>query len=524
MTPSNAAPEPLRNDRSVFLILIALYVVILFPILRANRYYNDDLKRALIGRTGWDSTGRPLTTLLMKLLQCYDHALVDISPLTQFGAIAILAWLGVLVGRRYFVGSPGMVALAAFPLGAQPFFLENLSYKFDALSMSLAMLLALTPIVALKNDRLGWWLGILSLFVCLNFYQPAINAYLVFVLLDIVLAQLRGDAPREVMRQAGSRALQVGVAMLVYQLVVGIHVNGWVKQNSETIHTLHEAPLIAANFIDFYKYIGTSFNTQWWLYFGPVLLLMALVSIVIGVRFALKARRAHRSGIAALIFATSLLMPLAALALALGPMLLLVKPLVIPRVLLGVGALLAAALVMMDVAFRTWGWSDKWALSVGCMLALGMCSFASAYGNALGEQKNYEERIAARLADDLAEVRAKGVQSFLLDGAAGYSPVTAHVAEQFPLVRSLVPPYISADDMFRTHIFLLFFVPDMDDMRLRSDPETMKVKSAILAKACNVPALHETSAYGFRLVDGVAVVTFNGAQPNGCRKENASVE
>ena len=87
-------------DRDVFLLLIALYGLVLVPILRANRYYNDDLKRALIGRTGWDSNGRPLTTLLMKLLQFYDHALIDISPLTQIGAVAILAWAGVLLAAE----------------------------------------------------------------------------------------------------------------------------------------------------------------------------------------------------------------------------------------------------------------------------------------------------------------------------------------------------------------------------------------------------------------------------------------
>jgi hypothetical protein len=150
--------DPACDDRSVFAILLALYFLILYPILRANRYYDDDLKRALIGRTGWDSNGRPLTTLLMKLLQCYDSALVDISPLTQIGAVAILAWVGVLIARRYAMRSPWMAALVAFPLGAQPFYLENLSYKFDALSMSLAMLLALLPVLAIKDNRRGWWL------------------------------------------------------------------------------------------------------------------------------------------------------------------------------------------------------------------------------------------------------------------------------------------------------------------------------------------------------------------------------
>jgi hypothetical protein len=509
MNSVSAGSNQSRDERGVFLILLALYFLILFPILRANRYYNDDMKRALIGRTGWDSTGRPLTNLLMRLLQCYDHALVDISPLTQIGAIAILAWIGVLIARRYAIGSPWMAALVAFPLGGQPFYLENLSYKFDALSMSLAMLFALLPILTLKNDRRGWWLGILALFASLNFYQPAINVYLIFILLDLVLAQLHGKTPHQLMMQFLSRSLQASLAMLIYQLIVGIHVNGWVKQKSEKIHSLHELPLVKTNVINFYNFIAGSFNEHWWTYFAPVLMLMVLFPIAIGIRYAINTRRTLPAWGRAILFATSLLLPSAALACVLGPMLLLISPPIAPRELMGVGALLAAALIIMQAALRQWRRSDKWTLAVACMLALGMCSFASAYGNALGEQKNYEDRIAARLADDLAEFKASNsIHSFLLDGTAGYSPITAHVAEQFPLIQSLIPPYISADDMFHVHIFLMYYISDMVDMRLDADAGVSMLASAILARTCQIPATRSTSAYSLYLIDNIAVVRF----------------
>lgn len=137
----------------MFGILLVLYSLILYPILRADRYYNDDLKRAQVGRAGWDSNGRPPTTLPMRMLQSYDHAMLDISPLPQIGAIAILAWVDVLLARRYSIASSWMAALAAFPRGAQPFHLEILSFKFFALSMSVAMLLAVLLIRQLCHDR-----------------------------------------------------------------------------------------------------------------------------------------------------------------------------------------------------------------------------------------------------------------------------------------------------------------------------------------------------------------------------------
>ena len=43
-------------------IISLLYV---FPIILANRYYNDDLSRSLMGLTGWSGDGRPVTEYLM---------------------------------------------------------------------------------------------------------------------------------------------------------------------------------------------------------------------------------------------------------------------------------------------------------------------------------------------------------------------------------------------------------------------------------------------------------------------------
>ena len=527
-TPHDDAPgtgdAAVRADRSVFGILLALYFLILYPILRANRYFDDDLKRALVGHTGWDSNGRPLTTLLMKLLQCYDSALVDISPLTQIGAIAILAWGGVLIARRYAIRSPWMAALVAFPLGAQPFYMESLSYKFDAMSMSMAMLLALLPMIALRDNRRGWWLGVLALFASLCFYQPAINACLIFILLELVLAQLHDKHPRQLAMQFLSRVLQTGLAMLIYQLVVGIHIHGWVRQQSAKIRGLHDLPVVKANIVEFLTFIGDSFNAQWWRYFAPVLILLALFPVIIGIRYALKARLTQPVWVGVVLFATSLLLPLAALACVFGPMLVLLKPEIEPRVLMAVGALLAAALIVMQAALRQWHRSDRWTLAAAWMLALGMFTFANAYGNALGEQKNYEDRIASHLAEDLAELKVDHpIHGLLLDGSIGYSPVTAHVAGQFPLVRTLIIPYLQVDDVFHTHMFLMYYVPDVVDLRFEPSAADLQRQPVLLAMACRAPPARNTRFYNLSLVDDTAVVMLGAARQQRCGVSTSSV-
>lgn len=511
MNPPNqdsTVADSSRREGTTFLILLGLYGVILFPILRADRYYYDDLKRALFGRASWDSNGRPLTTFLMRALQAYDHAMVDISPMTQIGAVAVLAWAGVLIARRYAIRSPWMAALATFPLGAQPFYLENLSYKFDALSMSVAMLLALVPVVQCHSTKRNWWLGVLALFGSLNFYQPALDVYLVFALMEIVLAQLHNRSLRTLGKLALWRVLQAATAMALYELIVGIHISGWVRRKATPIH-LGQWRQLYLNYLDFYRYIGSCFNGRWWVAYAPVLLALALIPVAVGVRYAARQRVSHGNRVGMLLALAGFLIPPLASVLALGPMLALASPEFSARVLMGVGALLAASLLVMCAAFEAWGRSPRWFAAVAGALALGMGSLASAYGNALGEQKLYEARIGARLADDMAQLEAtRGIHTLLVDGSDGYAPVTEHVAEQLPLVRSLIAPYIVGGAVFPTHSFLAFYLDGVTDLSQRTDPAALQANARLLAGLAKQAPVVTTSTYRLYVVGNTAVAKF----------------
>jgi hypothetical protein len=183
----------------------------------------------------------------------------------------------------------------------------------------------------------------------------------------------------------------------------------------------------------------------------------------------------------------------------------------VPRVLVGVGALLAAALIVLQAALPQWHRSQRWSLAAGGMLALGMCTIASAYGNALGEQQAYEDRIATRLADDLAEANAhEPIEAALLDGTAGHAPLTAHVAEQFPLMNALVLPYLDGSNTFLTPGFLRYYMPDVVT-RLNGEAVIAR-KASLLDAACHTPPLRTTAAYSLHVIERVAVVRLGAAQ------------
>jgi Glucosyl transferase GtrII len=137
-----------RSERATFIISFVLLGLVLLPICIADRYHLEDWRRLLDGRFGWTGEGRPLTELLMTLLN-FGRPFKDLSPLPQLAALIVLSYNAVLISRKFSMRSPVLAALIAFPIGASPFFLENLSFRFDSLGMALAIILALVPVLVL---------------------------------------------------------------------------------------------------------------------------------------------------------------------------------------------------------------------------------------------------------------------------------------------------------------------------------------------------------------------------------------
>jgi len=505
-----------RKELTVLtLLLIGYGLFILYPILRADRYCNDDLLRALSGNYGWNNNGRHLANLLMRTLQFNGQRLVDISPLPQLAAIGILAWTGVLIARRYAIASPWLAVLIAFPLGAQPFYLENLSYKFDAPCMALAMLCAVWPLLTVKRTHSAYLLGIASLLASLSLYQPAITVFLIFTILEFAVDQANKAELRPLLTQILLRAAQALIAVTVYRWLFEPAIKDWIRDHGTLASGSSVWPVISSNARAFSDFTMRAFHPRWIALFAPFAILAAALPVVIGLRQVF-AYRDQRSMWQIVLLAVAItLLPMAAVLCAVGPMLLLVQPVLMPRVMLGIGALLCAALLAMNKALQKWPGSQRWQLANAGVWALGMVVYANAYANAAGAQKRYEDSIAMQIANDLAEVTVDRQSHYLLlSGSAGLAPVTMHAANQFPLIRSLVLPYLSEND-FNSRNFLRFYIQGVEDLNASSSAPT-DVES-VLKTACATKPTHVRSAYALRLVGDIALICLSKQLSSSCQ-------
>jgi len=90
------------------------------------------------GYRGWQDFYRWINTYLSIFIHA-ERRITDISPVPQLIAVCILSissisLIYILSGKKEF---NIFAIIAAVPLGLSPFFLECLSYKFDAPCMAL---------------------------------------------------------------------------------------------------------------------------------------------------------------------------------------------------------------------------------------------------------------------------------------------------------------------------------------------------------------------------------------------------
>ncbi|MEO7326818.1 MAG: glucosyltransferase domain-containing protein [Dokdonella sp.] len=497
-------PQLAAKARSLQLfgaLFLGFFLLILLPILRADRYCNDDILRALDGNWGWNTDGRLFTNFLMRLLEFGAVRVVDIAPLPQLLAIAVLACFGVLVARRYRIDSVPIAALIAFPMAAQPFFLHNLSFRFDAFCMALAMLCAFLPLLSSTLTVRAWAVGAACLLACLNLYQPAIGVFLVFALLETIAEPAPEQTWGATSRRFVGRMLQCAAALLAYRLFFAASFKGWLKDRSE-VAPLTEVPhTLFANAQGFGHVFASSFSARWFEIFVP-LLLIALAAIVV---LSVCARGTPARRMMAAAYAV-VLVPAMLLA-ACGPMLLLRHPVYAPRVMVGFGAVLCAALIAMHGALRGHRHARGLQYFIAGALALAMSVHAAVLGNAAAAQKDYEAAIAGHLADDLAELaQRQSVGRYLILGSAGLAPTAAHAAEQFPLLQVLVPTYLDEHEVWRHH-YLRLFLPPIEDAAF---PDGAVDASLALRSCAHAPTLVR-SAYQLSVVDDVAIVRFKSA-------------
>ena len=449
MFPSGQTSLALKGDeKRTFIISLFLYTLVLLPILIADRYNLDDWDRSVLGYVNWGRNGRPLTDVVMGVLSM-GKPLVDFSPICQIGAIICLSWLSAVVARKFHIGRPLIASLATLPLGANPFFLANLSFKFDSFPMVLSLLLALMPIVlddqSAGHNYRSLFTGALFLLGSLCLYQPSINGFLVVAVLEYILLEKRHEDSTVITSLVRRRVFQLLIALCVYAVVAHFTVReGYGAEHASMVRGIGGLAIVQRNLVYFWSYPIDLLTGRLRLTLVLPVVVALLASILVGLQYSTKTVKSGKFVWVIGAFLTPIFMLLGTF----GFLILLLSPAGGPRTFIGFGALLASSLILISTVLTEYNVPGIWQCGLLFIPAYTMITFAAIYGNATKAQKDYEKHIAERLSDDLKEViAANPVENLIIEGDVGYAPLVRRmVQKRYRLLGDLVPIHLASDE------------------------------------------------------------------------------
>lgn len=442
-----SVPEKGRfSPGTAALVLFLVYTVGISAILRTNFYYQDDVSRAAYGYKQWDYFGRFLSTALATLVHAGDY-LTDIAPLPQLLAVGIMAvsgvmLLGILYDRWQF---SAWELVSVVSLALNPYFLECLSFRFDAPYMAMSVLAGIAPLLfwnrGTKTYVFAAMLGTLG--VCTS-YQAASGIFPMLVILLAVLGWNRGEPFRKQLSFCLYSAAGYLMGLAYFYLVLMRPANaGYVSNQLPGAGGL--IPNILGNLSQYWRNLVLDMKL-WWLGMMGLILVAFLV---------LTARNRKRPLWASL--TVTILGILAMAVVCFGAYIALSSALFSPRAMYGFGVMLAAlcaevcrgkgsTLIRMPVVALVWAFFV----------------FSFTYGNALDLQKEYTEFRIQLVIQDLNDLglTADTMKTVKLSGDIGRAPVLDNMPQDYQILNRLIPStFAGGDDLCQYRFFCYYGLP-----------------------------------------------------------------
>jgi len=422
------------------LLMFGVYLLGILTIIRSNVLYMDDIGRATGGWRAWITWSRYIPDFLSIFIHG-DANLTEISPLPQLLAILILSLSSVLLVYVLFKKITVIPLLASIPLGLSPYFLECLSYKFDAPYMAISIIACIIPFLFVEYKRAFIFTSIVSLLImCMN-YQAASGIYIMIaVILCFQDWNSKKKPIREILVFLGISFFAFCLSMIMYKL---FFVRSYTVDTSTTaMFSLSKLiPGVLSNIKNYILLINSDFGLIW-----------KIIIVIIFIFFIIKSiyKSSHRKLIS---FIVSSLVLFITLIASYGAYYLLESPQFFPRGLYGFGVFLAIICVFI---------SDYKKSSIVASLALCWCFlvFAFSYGNALADQDRYANFRLELLLHDLSILypeRNIEDMSFQMKNSIGYTPVVKNIAKHNPIIKRLVTLRVEEDDLYSHGYFLGYF-------------------------------------------------------------------
>ncbi|SEJ15388.1 glucosyltransferase domain-containing protein [Pseudomonas sp. NFACC07-1] len=206
------------TPREVLLFFFAASSLFIFPLVQADYFYNDDNWRALMAGEGWREEGRILIELFYNAVS-FGSKSPDLFPLPLFIATAGISLAMRSLTFFYFERPTFVHCLVVLPIWYNPFFVQQLSYRYDGPVVTLGLVALIYAVIA-PSDR-AWknaWIPALLLALALSIYQVLIGFFIAMCCFEIIRLVWQGKPSEQVLRFIARTLLAIGGGVLIYYL------------------------------------------------------------------------------------------------------------------------------------------------------------------------------------------------------------------------------------------------------------------------------------------------------------------
>ena len=411
-----------------FLVVLLIYCFAMLSVWRSGVSFVDDRGRAIFGYA-WTSDFNRFSSTAFGLLMNVNDRLLDISPWPQILGMMILSVASVMI--TYIFCDKKIkylpLVLTAF-IGLTPLAIECWLYKFDAPCIALSVFVSVLPIM--------WWpkelnkkavmkfgaVTVICMLVMWTTYQASSGIFPVLCVYMAVRDYLKGEKRGKIIKKLLLAVVVFVIPALIFKFCLPEPDKSY--RSNEMLSFANLVPGVWGNFVEHLKLMAESLNI-----WQEVLVVLSFGGVLI-----LVVKKFKKKSLV-LMLAFIVVVPL-----SMGAYLLLEKPPLTPRSLLGIG--MAFVPMMVFVTQNVGKIFDYFCVAPSLVLLYSFMMFVIAFGNGLADQErwaNYRvEDLASGLSElypDKDEVYARKIQ---IDGNIGMSKVMQHVAEKYPVTKQLM--------------------------------------------------------------------------------------
>lgn len=414
------------KENKYWLIPFLVCGIFYYPVIANNLMYMDDTFRAMSGFDGWGISGRPLADFIMHKLMMKSSYLIGYAQFGQILSVAIMAMTSVLIAKEFFVGDGWLKYFLCSGFALNPFFLENMSYQYDSLTMTVSLCFSVIAAVIVWRKGIYYFFGAIALITAASsLYQSSVNSYIGFFAASAIIKTISNyGSPKSLFLSCLKGAMAAALATLAYMVIIKVAI--------PMTNARGNMLSVGSGYFDYffslssraYSLLANTLSYK----FSVIALLFMVITVMIGIM-----KNNDKLARTVLVIVAAIVVYFAMI----GIISLIRDQYVSSRILMG-----ASAIMFLFFALSGIHYMPRWAsFTVSALIMLPLLLVSYSYGFTAKYQRDHDvANIHFAISDIRSDAGYNSKSYIVFSGKMPLSPVVTHTVNKFDLISLILMP------------------------------------------------------------------------------------